>query len=93
MTSLTMHFFVVRYEYTNQIVADQSSDWKRLSERTLELFPELKRFVIRVSMEEEFEVRRQALSEAFLKEGLEHFGKKLVIEWGELLHLGACVYF
>ncbi|KAK0447219.1 hypothetical protein EV421DRAFT_189312 [Armillaria borealis] len=81
MTSLTMHFYAIRPEDTDEIVADQSFDCKRLSERTSELFPELKRFVIRVSMERDFGARRKALSEALFKERLEHFGNKLVIEW------------
>ncbi len=85
-----MHFYAVRPEDTHDIVADQSFDWKQLSERTSELFPQLKKFVIHISMETEFGARRKALSEAFLKERLEHFGNKLVIKWGELLHLGAC---
>ncbi|KAK0447220.1 hypothetical protein EV421DRAFT_1733773 [Armillaria borealis] len=93
MTSLTMHFYAVRPEDTDEIVADQSFDWKQLSEHTSELFPELKKFVIHISMETEFGMRRKALSEALLKERLEHFGNKLVIEWGELLHFGACFYF
>ncbi|KAK0194723.1 hypothetical protein F5146DRAFT_1222112 [Armillaria mellea] len=101
MTSLTMHFYASLYEDTEDIVADQSFDWKQLSERTSELFPELKRFVIHVSMEshsflgrrrEQFGVRRKASSEALLKMRLEHFGNKLVIEWGELLHVAPRVY-
>ncbi|PBK63912.1 hypothetical protein ARMSODRAFT_1088271 [Armillaria solidipes] len=81
MTSLTMHFYAVRPEDTDEIVAGQSFDWKQLSERTSELFPQLKKFVIHISMETEFGMRRKALSEALLKERLEHFGNTLVIEW------------
>lgn len=90
-----MHFDTIHPEDTDEIAADQSFDWKQLSERTSELFPELKRFVIYIFMRTDFGTRRKALSrsEALLEERLEHFGNKLVIQWGELLHLGACDYF
>ncbi|PBK86379.1 hypothetical protein ARMGADRAFT_1017381 [Armillaria gallica] len=83
MTSLTMHFYAVCPEDTHKIVADQSFNWKQLSECTSQLFPQLKKFDIHISMETEtdFGVRQKALSEALLKERLEHFGDKLVIEW------------
>ncbi|KAK0229942.1 hypothetical protein EDD85DRAFT_850070 [Armillaria nabsnona] len=81
MTSLTLQFYASSPEDTGEIAADQSFDWKQLSERTSELFPQLKKFVIHISMETEFGVRQKALWEALLKERLEHFGNKLVIEW------------
>ncbi|KAK0499081.1 hypothetical protein EDD18DRAFT_61553 [Armillaria luteobubalina] len=81
MTSLTIHFYAARSEEADEIAADQSFDWKQLSERTSKLFPELTRFIIRVTMETDFGARRKASSEALLKKRLEHFGNKLVIEW------------
>ncbi|PBK63913.1 hypothetical protein ARMSODRAFT_962670 [Armillaria solidipes] len=81
MTSLTMHFYAIRPEDADEIAADQSFECRQLSELTSDLFPELKRFVIRISMEVKFGVRLKALLEALLKERLEHFGNTLVIEW------------
>ncbi|PBK86380.1 hypothetical protein ARMGADRAFT_535107 [Armillaria gallica] len=42
MTSLTMHFYAISPKDTDEMVADQSFNWKQLSECTSELFPELK---------------------------------------------------
>ncbi|KAK0499079.1 hypothetical protein EDD18DRAFT_61482 [Armillaria luteobubalina] len=81
MTSLTIHFFASGPLQADRIAADQSFDWKQLSERTSELFPELKRFIIRVSYHKHFREGQRALSGALLKKRLEHFGNKLVIEW------------
>ncbi|KAK0460563.1 uncharacterized protein EV420DRAFT_217349 [Desarmillaria tabescens] len=81
LTSLTMRIYAEEPEGVDDIMANQSFDWKQLSELTSELFPELKRFIVHVSMETEFGARRKALSEALLKERLERFGKKLKIEW------------
>ncbi|KAK0194722.1 hypothetical protein F5146DRAFT_448947 [Armillaria mellea] len=92
LTSLTIHFNAISPGEADEIAADQSFDCKQLSERTSELFPALKMFIIRLSMKTDYEVRRKALLEALLKKRLEPFGNKLVIEWGESLHLGARVY-
>ncbi|KAK0224183.1 hypothetical protein IW262DRAFT_878793 [Armillaria fumosa] len=82
MTSLTIHFFAAGPLQADRIAADQSFNCKQLSERTSELFPELKRFIIRVSFRKrKFGEGQRALSEALLKKRLEHFGNKLVIEW------------
>ncbi|KAK0460566.1 uncharacterized protein EV420DRAFT_1478335 [Desarmillaria tabescens] len=81
MTTLTMHFYAEEPEDVDDIVADQSFNWKQLSELTSELFPELKTFIVHVSMETEFGARQKALLEDLLEERLEHFGKKLKIEW------------
>ncbi|KAK0460539.1 uncharacterized protein EV420DRAFT_1641089 [Desarmillaria tabescens] len=93
MTSLTMHFYAQEPEDVADIVADQSFDWKQLSELTSERFPELKKFIMRVSTLTEFGANRKALSEALLQERLEHLGKKLKIEWGELFGICASVCF
>ncbi|KAK0460572.1 uncharacterized protein EV420DRAFT_1532997 [Desarmillaria tabescens] len=71
LTSLTMLIYAEEPEHIDGV----------LSELTSELFPELKRFIMHVSMQTEFGANRKALSEALLKERLERFGKKLKIEW------------
>ncbi|SJL13153.1 uncharacterized protein ARMOST_16591 [Armillaria ostoyae] len=85
MTSLIMNFYAQGPEDIDETVVNLWFDWRKLSDLILERFPKLKGFIVRLTMDYETDMKSKESSEAIIKERLHHFGKKLVIEWGERL--------
>ncbi|KAK0229940.1 hypothetical protein EDD85DRAFT_125863 [Armillaria nabsnona] len=85
MTSLTMNFYAKDSEDIDETVVNQSFDWKKLSDLISKRFPKLKRFIVTLTMDYQTDMKAKATTEAIFNERLHHFGKKLVIEWGERL--------
>ncbi|KAK0195857.1 hypothetical protein F5146DRAFT_1175363 [Armillaria mellea] len=78
---LVMHAYADQPDQVKEITKGGFFDWDHLAETVSRLYPELKEFVFRVSMEYNFGEKTKNVLEKRLKKKLLGMGEKLVIDW------------
>ncbi|SJK97971.1 uncharacterized protein ARMOST_01227 [Armillaria ostoyae] len=78
---LVMHTYADQPDQIKEITKEGFFDWDHLAETISRLYPELKEFVFRISMEYNFGEKIKFALEKRLKKKLLGMGEKLIVDW------------